>query len=77
MIQELQEYLEDCGYNPEDAVEIHDAYCTRGIEAAVGVFRWADDESHNYSGELRDDIFKWLKGIGETQNLPQIRIIIK
>lgn len=74
-MKELQKYLEDCGYNSDDAEQFHDAYYRAGIESALDLIRWADDEIHDYSGELRDNILKWLKGTGEITNLFPIKVI--
>jgi hypothetical protein len=65
MIEELVEYLIRDGYQEGDSNEIHDAYYAGGIDAAVEKFRWADEEDHDYTGELREVIKKWQKEIGE------------
>lgn len=57
----LYDHLIFYGYNAEDASEISDAYYDYGLEAAVDVFSWADDETHDYTSELRDEIMKWQK----------------
>jgi len=71
MIEELRDYLIRYGYNGEDADEIHDAYYDGGIEKAVKSFQWADDETHNYSGELLDVIEDWQKEVGEVNTSPK------
>lgn len=68
MIQELRDYLIDYGYREEDADEIHEAFYGRGLEAAVDVFAWADDEWHDYTGELLGVICNWMEENGEKDS---------
>ena len=67
MIEELVEYLIRYGYNEEDADEIHNAYYIGGIKGAVDKFRWADDETHDYTSELKKIIEDWQVEAGEMQ----------
>ena len=59
----LTEYLIDYGYNEEDAREAANAYHVvakdKALENAVKTFEWADDDEHDYTGELRNNIKKW------------------
>ena len=52
----LRLYLSGCGYNSEDLDCMISAYKKKGLEAAVATFSWADDDKHDYSGELREDL---------------------
>lgn len=54
-------YLIKNGYFEYDAVEFAKAYRESGIEAAVDLFAWADDDEHDYTGELRDCLQKFEK----------------
>ena len=59
MNEELCSYLIECGYNVEDAETASGVYERGGIEDAVNTFRWADDEEHDCTGEMRDNIREW------------------
>jgi hypothetical protein len=61
MKEELVEYLVSKGYHREDAEGINEAYCSGGIAPAVEKFRWADDDTHDYTGELKEVITRWCK----------------
>ena len=66
MTEELCEYLFKCGYNFEDSEEIHVAYYDGGIDAAVEKFSWADSDTEDYTGELREHIRDWQVESGEV-----------
>ena len=59
----LKQYLIEYGYREDDAAKIIKAYLKNDIAGAVETFKnmffWADDETHDYSGELRDVILEW------------------
>ena len=87
--EDLLEYLEDYGFNFEDALLATDLYFQKGIEAAVDSFKWVDfvvrdygeeignvysEEIGNvYSEELRQVILDWQN----LPKLPQVKIIKK
>ena len=68
MKEELKDYLVRQGYNDDDACEIELAYAFGGIEYAVQKFKWADDEEHDYTRELRNDIKEWLKEFRQSRH---------
>jgi len=61
--QELVEYLISGGYQAEKSCEVHLAYRKSGIEAAVDAVKEWDDEEHDYSSEMREQILKWQKSV--------------
>ena len=71
MIEELRDYLIRYGYHETDADKVHDAYYdARGsmdemAKRASKKFAYADDEEHDYSGELFDCIVQWQRDVGE------------
>ena len=76
MIEELDEYLVRYGYQEDDAYKMSNAYGGIGtikecVERATKTFEWADDETHDYTGELKDEIYKWLIESGEI-NIEEI-----
>lgn len=52
-MDELTNILLDHGYSPEDVAQFIGAYASGGIESAVACFEWADNDQHDYTGELR------------------------
>jgi len=63
-IKSLFNYLCGCGYNSDNAIEISFAYFQSGIEKAIDVFGYPDDDVECYSSELRENLINWEKENG-------------
>jgi hypothetical protein len=55
----LLEYLLRIGWSVDIAVDAGAAYQQGGVEEARRVSKWMDDDEHDYSGEITDDIQHW------------------
>jgi hypothetical protein len=82
----LVEFLNDRGWNHEDAFEVWNEYVKGGSFCAKDIVSWMDDgndpsgdfedKATDYVGEMEDDIIDWENLIIEKQ-LPHMRTIRK
>ena len=62
--EELLQKLISLGWNDADMMDFTFDIKSLGLTAAIRNYaKWADDEYHDYSGELLDDIGKCLLGL--------------
>lgn len=73
MIQELCEFLSNRGWASDLIDDVEHAYLNAEgtmaemAQQAAEVIKCVDDESHDYSGEMLDDIVAWQKEVGEIE----------